>query len=285
MWSEQLYPEGTFGGGDACETSAGVPCESHRGGVYNPVRSSPPLRRTGVLGGTTPARSQHGCRAALISGGAHTRVGLPPQLPPGATRGSRDSRAVCPLPRQRATGLQRNQQCSNFTEVEPVQAEVPLEDNAPNRESGRVGARGGLRHPDSGTTLGRATNGAAAPLGPSTAAGTATDEWRPAATSILAEGFISTRTRARTRMAARAGTRSSDAGEGRQNPTETLHGVSPQHPTMTRLTSSTTPVEPIPSPPESCPGTPRLRQQARETMQSPAATGPGSPLTLSLIHI
>ena len=207
------------------------------GGVQNRVRSSPSLPegaapgsrdlnpmsqdarlakgslfRRGALGGTTPVRSQHGCRTALISGGAHTRVGLPPPLSPGATRGYRDSRPVCPPPRQRATGLQRNQQCFDFTEVEPVQAEVPLEGNAPNRESGRVWARGGLRHPENGTTSGRATNGVAAPLGSSTAAGTAANERRPAATRIHAEGFICTRTRARTRMAARAGTRSSDGG-------------------------------------------------------------------------
>ena len=157
----------------------------------------------GASGGTTPARSQHGRSTALISGGAYNRVGLPPLLPPGATRGSRDSRAICPPPRQRATGLQRNQQCSDFTEVEPVQAEVPLEDDAPNRESGRVGARGGLRHPDNGTTLGRATNGVATPLGSSTVAETAADERRPIATRIPAEGFISTRTRACTRMSAK----------------------------------------------------------------------------------
>ena len=83
-------------------------------------------------------------------------------------------------------------------------------------------------------------------------------------------------------MAARAGRRSSDGGKGRQNPTEALHGVSPQQPTMTRLTSSTTPNEPIPSPPESSPDKPRLPQQARETMQSPAETGQGSPLTTTL---
>ena len=100
-----------------------------------------------ALGGTTPARSQHGRRIAFISGGAHNRVGLPPPLPPGATRGSRDSRAVCVSPRQRATGLQRNKQCSDFSEVEPVQVEVPLEDNAPTRESGRVGARGSSASP------------------------------------------------------------------------------------------------------------------------------------------
>ena len=229
----------------------------------------------GALGGTTRARSQHGRRTVLISGGAYNRVGLPPLLPPGATRGSRDSRAICPPPRQRATGLQRNQQCSDFTEVEPVQAEVPLEDDAPNRESGRVGARGGLRHPDNGTTLGRATNGVATPLGSSTVAETAADERRPIATRIPAEGFISTRTRARTRMAARAGTRSLDGGEGRQNPAEPLHGVSPQQPTMMWLTSSTTPVEPIPSPPESSPDTPHLQQQARGNHAVAGGNGSG----------
>ena len=154
-----------------------------------------------------------------------------------------------------------------------------MEDNSPNRESGRVEARRGLRHPHNSTTLGRATNGVAAPLGSSTAAGTAADERRPAVTRIPAEGFTSTRIWARTRMAARAGTRSSDGREGRQKPTEPLHRVFSQQTTMTRLTSSTTPVEPIPSPPEPSPDTPRLPQQASETMQSPAATGPGSPLT------
>ena len=98
-------------------------------------------------------------------------------------------------------------------------------------------------------------------------------------TRVPTEGLISTRTRARTRMAARVGTRSSDGGGGRQIPTEPIHRVFPQQPTMTLLASSTTPVEPIPLSPESCPYTPSLQQQARETMQSPAATGPGSPLT------
>ena len=32
---------------------------------------------------------QQGCRTALIGDGAHTRVGLPPPLPPDATPGSR----------------------------------------------------------------------------------------------------------------------------------------------------------------------------------------------------
>ena len=147
--------------------------------------------------------------------------------------------------------------------------------NASNRESGRVGARGGLRHPDNGTTMGRATNGVAAPLGSSTAAGTATDERRPAVTRIPAEGLISTRTRARTRMAVRAGTPSSDWGGGRQILTEPLHRVSPQQPTMMWLTSSTTPVEPIPSPPESSPDTPHLQQQARGNHAVAGGNGSG----------
>ena len=62
----------------------------------------------GALGGTTRARSQHGRRTASISGEAHNRVGLRPPLPPGATRGSRDSGAVCTPSRQRATAPQSN---------------------------------------------------------------------------------------------------------------------------------------------------------------------------------
>ena len=223
------------------------------GCVQNRIRSSPPppdgaapgsrdlspmsqdsrlaagsFDRRGALGGTTPAMNRHGCRTALIGSGAHTRVRIPPPLPPGATRGSWDSRAVCPPPRQRATGLQRNQRCSDFTEVEPVQAEVPLEHNAPNRGSCTVGPRGDLRHPDIGPTLGRATNGVVAPLRSSTVAGTATDARWPAVTRVPTESLTSTRTRARTQMATRAGTRTSDGGEGRQVFNERLREVSPQ---------------------------------------------------------
>ena len=189
-----------------------MPWESHRRRCSK-IRSSPPLPEGAApgswelnpmtqdarlaaggfvhrraLAGTTPARGQHRCRTALICGGAHTRVGLPPPLPPGATRGSWYSSAVCRPLRQTETGLQRNQQCSDFTKVEPVQAEVPLEDNAPNWESGEVGARGGLRHPENDTELGTANNGVEARLGSSTSAGTVLDERQPAVMRVPAGG-------------------------------------------------------------------------------------------------
>ena len=156
------------------------------------------------MSGPTPARIQQGCRAAPIGGGAHTRVGLPP-LPPGAAQDSQDSRAVASPIRQRAKGGQRHKKRNDLMETEPVQREALQEDNTPTRERARVGARGGLCHPDSGTTLGRGSNGAAAPLGSPTGAGTATDERRRAITTVSAEGLLSTRTSARTRIAARAG--------------------------------------------------------------------------------
>ena len=52
----------------------------------------------------------------------------------------------------------------------------------------------------------------------------------------------------RTRLAAKAAMLSSGGEEGKQIPTESLHGVSPKRPTMTWLTSCTAPEEPIPSP-------------------------------------
>ena len=52
----------------------------------------------GGSGGLTSWRSQLGCGAALVDGGDHTRLGLPPPLPMGAAQGSQDSRAVVPPP-------------------------------------------------------------------------------------------------------------------------------------------------------------------------------------------
>ena len=285
--SSSFALRGLLGGSRPARSQQGCCANLTGSSVQNRVRSSPPLPagaapgsrdlnpmsqdarlaagsfvRRGALSGFTPARSQHGGRTAFIGSGAHPRVELPPPLPPGATRDSRDSRGVCGRPRQRATNVQRDQPRSNPTEAEPAQGEVPLEENAPSSENDRVEARGGLRHPDSGTTLERGTNGAAAAaLGSPTGAETATGERRLATTRVPVEGLISSRTRARTRIAARAGTRSSDGGEGGPIPTEPLHGASPQQPTMTRLTQPTTPVEPVPSLP---------------------ATGPGPPLTTPL---
>ena len=113
-----------------------------------------------------PARMQQGFRAAPIDGGTHARVGLPPPLPPGAVRDSEDSRAVASPIRQRAAGDQGHQERSDLMETEPV-------------------------HGQSGTTLGRDSNGAAAPLGLPTGTETTTGVRRRAMTTAPAEGFIS----------------------------------------------------------------------------------------------
>lgn len=96
--------------------------------------------RTGGLSGPRPARMQHGCSSALIGDGAHTTC-LPSPPPPGATRGSQDSRAVCPPSRQIATGGHRHQERSDPMEVEPIQGEMSREDNEPGRVRARVRAR------------------------------------------------------------------------------------------------------------------------------------------------
>ena len=82
-----------------------------------------------------------------------------------------------------------------------------------------------------------------------------------------------------TPIAGRAGARLSDRGK---KATESLEGAFRQQPRTMRMTSSTALVDLAPSPPEASPDTPRLPQRAQETMQSLAATGSGSPLTLSL---
>ena len=180
------------------------------------------------MSGSTPARMQQGFRAAPIDGGTHARVGLPPPLPPGAVRDSEDSRAVASPIRQRAAGDQGHQERSDLMETEPVQEQ-------------------------SGTTLGRDSNGAKAPLGLPTWAEPATGVRRRAMTTVPAEGFI----------AARVGARSSDRGERRQPPVESPERASRQQPRTTRMTSTTF-VDPAPSPPEPSPDTPSLPQRAQE---------------------
>ena len=194
--------------------------------------------RRGGLSGPTLARMQQGCRAAPIGGGAHARVGLPSPLPPGAARGSQDSRAVASPIRQRVTGGQRHQERSDLMVTEPVQGQ-------------------------GGTALGRDSKGAAAPPGLPTEAETATGVRRRAMSTVPAEGFISTRTRARTRINARAGARSSNRRKRRQPPIESLEKASRQQPRTTRMTSSTTFVDPPPSPPEPSPDMPRLPRRAQ----------------------
>ena len=159
-------------------------------------------------------------------------------------------------------------------ETDPVQGDTPQEASPSRRDRARTGARAGHRHPDSDTTPARGPNGVAAPLRSSAGAATATGEGRRATTSASAGGLTSTRTRARTRMTAAAAALSSDGRTGRQYPIGPTHRASRQQPTMARLASLATRLQPVSSLPEQSPDTLGSSQSA--TM------GPGSSLTTPL---
>ena len=136
------------------------------------------IARRGDLQGATSATSQQGCRAALGGGRAHGGVGSGPSplLPPGATAGSRDSRTPPHPPSQGETCGRRRQESSEPMEVGPVPGNTPREDNPPRSERARAGLGGGERQSNSDTSLVRGSSGAAALLGSSTGAATATGE-------------------------------------------------------------------------------------------------------------
>ena len=230
------------------------------------------------LRGQTTLSSHQECRTTLGGGGAHGRIGFgsSPPLPPDATAGVRVSRTPPPTPAERETCGGRRQESIDQMEVDPVQGSTYREDNPSRREIRRAWAGRNDRQPNSGNAPERGSDGATPRLGSSTSPGTAAGEGRRATNSTPAEGLISSRTRARTRLAATISARSSDGGRGRQLFTELFRGVSPHQPTIARMESSATRSQPAQSLPEQPPDTPGASQPPTTELVPPLS----APLTL-----
>ena len=232
------------------------------------------LVRMGPLRGQTTPSSQQECRTTLACGGAHGEIGSgsSPPLPPGVTAGSRVSRTPPPTRAEKQVGADVNKAAIRWklTLFKAVHLERII------RAVGRDIGQGGKRHhqPNSGNAPERGSDGATPRLGSSTYPGTAAGVGRRATNSTPAEGLISSRTRARTRLAATISARSSDGGRGGELFTGIFRGVSPHQPTMERMESSTTHSQPAQSLPEQPPDTPGASQ--------PPTTELVPPLTASL---
>ena len=185
---------------------------------------------------------------------AEKHLGLLPRYHRARQRVPGSQKPPSPIPAERETSGGRRQESNDWMKVDPVQGSTSQEDPS-RREGRRAGAGRDDRPPNSDNAPKRGLDGATQRLGSSTSTGTAAGKGRRATNSTPAEGLISSRTRARTRLAATISARSSDGGRGRQLFTGLFRGVSPHQPTMARMESPATHSRPAQSLPEQPPDT------------------------------